>query len=111
MTSDSVAEVFGALADSTRQQIVDWLLGGRTATATELAGRLPMSRQGVTRHLAELEKAGLVTRHRIGREVRYRLQPDALSPAVRWLDERAARWDATLERLAQHVERSHGPPR
>ncbi|MGH9074912.1 MAG: ArsR/SmtB family transcription factor, partial [Acidimicrobiales bacterium] len=52
--------VFVALADPTRRQVVRLLAEGGSATATELAGQLPMTRQGVAKHLGALGRAGLV---------------------------------------------------
>jgi DNA-binding transcriptional ArsR family regulator len=103
--------VFAALADSTRRQIVDWMLGGVAATSTELASRLPISRQAVARHLAELRRAGLVVGEKRGREVRYRLRSGGLDPAMRWIEQRSARWDAALVRLAEHVADHPDTPR
>lgn len=79
------------------------MASGETGTATEFAERLPMSRQAVARHLSALAKAGLVTGTKRGKEMRYRLNPRPLVEAEVWLEERAARWERTLERLARHV--------
>ena len=76
---DSPSHVFGALADPTRAQIIDWLDEGETATATKFAARLPISRQAVSRHLKTLEEAGLIVGTKHGREVRYGLQPRLLT--------------------------------
>jgi predicted transcriptional regulator len=76
------AEVFGALADPTRRQLLDLigeLPGGASASA--LAVRLPITRQAVSQHLAVLEESGLVTRARCGREVVYTASPTS-SPAL-----------------------------
>jgi DNA-binding transcriptional ArsR family regulator len=81
------------------------MASGETGTATEFAERLPMSRQAVARHLSALAKAGLVTRARLGKEMRYCLNPEALVEAEAWLEQRATRWEQTLQRLAQHVDR------
>lgn len=91
--------VFSALADPTRRQIVEWLSAEGTGTATELASRLPISRQAVTRHLSELERAGVVVSVKSGRERLYRFEAAPLADAQRWLSDRTSRWDRTLERL------------
>ncbi len=100
----SPGHVFGALADPTRRLIIEWLEQGGTATATELAARLPMSRQAVAKHLVGLADAGLIAGTKRGREVRYTLDPGGLDAAAAWLKERAARWDRSLRALAAHVE-------
>ena len=98
--------IFAALGDPTRATIVDWLGEGGTGTATEFAARLPISRQAVSRHLKELKDAGLLVGTKQGREVRYRLQPRELTKMADWLQQRADRWEQTLQRLADHLEES-----
>ncbi len=95
--------MFAALADPTRRQLVSWL-AARPSTATELAGRLPITRQAVIKHLAVLSGAGLVDRQRFGREVRYRLEAQRLAHATEWLAAVSARWQRRLERLRRHLE-------
>lgn len=96
-------DVFGALADPTRRQLMTWL-ALRPATATELAERLPISRQAVVKHLGVLDEARLVTGERHGREVRYQLQGDRLLTASEWIAAVSARWEARLNRLKRHLE-------
>ena len=68
--------VFDALADPTRRHLVEALALRETATATELAAELPVTRQAVAKHLTAMRDAGLVER-KSGRETRYRLDPGA----------------------------------
>lgn len=103
MTTD-VGGVLGALADPTRRLIVTRLSAQPTATATELARELPVSRQAVVKHLTTLRSARLVRRTRHGRESRYRLEPEGLRTAQRWLAEVEAAWDARLDRLTDLAE-------
>ena len=95
--------MFAALADPTRAQIIGWLDGGKTGTATRFAARLPISRQAVSRHLNELENAGLIVGTKHGSEVRFALQPGAFTETAEWLQERADRWEQSLQRLADHL--------
>lgn len=70
-----------------------------------LSQQLPISRQAVAKHLATLQDAGLVTRAPArGREVRYRLRPRSLSPALSWLERTEADWDRRLDRLKGALE-------
>ena len=96
-------DVFSALADPTRRQLVAWL-AARPATATELAQRLPISRQAVTKHLDVLDQARLVSRERAGRDVRYSLDAERLAGASEWLTAVAARWESRLQRMKRFVE-------
>jgi DNA-binding transcriptional ArsR family regulator len=91
--SDPLGQVFGALADPSRRQVIGYLSERGTATATELTGELPMTRQAVAKHLATLADAGLVESERLGRETRYRLT------------QTGAEWDDRLDALRSHLER------
>lgn len=93
--------VFVAIADPSRRQILEWLDTEDSVTATALTHRLPMSRQGVSKHLAVLEAAQLVSASKAGRETHFRAQPEALDAATQWIAERQRAWDARLDRLAE----------
>ncbi len=95
---DPVAAVFSALADGTRRDVVSELSGG-PATPTQLANRLPVSRQAVAKHLAMLESAGLVEVTREGRQAHYRLTPAPLTDAMSWMARVGAEWDQRLDTL------------
>lgn len=104
LTEPPAGDVFAALADPTRRSVLQCLADHGDGTATTLAGELPVSRVAVVKHLNVLDGAGLVTKRRQGREVRYRVQPQRLSETARWMDELAAAWDdrlAALKRLAE----------
>jgi DNA-binding transcriptional ArsR family regulator len=79
-------------------------LAVRPASATELAERLPISRQAVMKHLTVLDQARIVTKRRHGREVRYRLEAGRLLTASEWIAGVSARWEARLSRLKRHLE-------
>ena len=96
--------VFAALADPTRRQLIDWLSTEGSGTATAFAGRLPISRQAVAKHLRELENADIVSAVKKGRETRFVLKGSTLIEAADWLAERTASWDRTLDRLKDVVE-------
>ncbi|WP_093797070.1 helix-turn-helix transcriptional regulator [Streptomyces sp. Wb2n-11] len=112
--AEAVDSVLGALADPTRRQLLDLLAAQGEATATTLAGRLPVSRQAVVKHLAVLDAAGLVSGSRVGREVRYSVRPAALDATARWMASLAADWDrrlANIRRVAEAAERDAGSER
>jgi len=90
--SDPLGQVFGALADPSRRQVIGYLAERGTATATELTGQLPMTRQAVSKHLNTLATAGLVESERSGRETRYRLT------------EAGEDWDDRLDALKRHLD-------
>ena len=96
--------LWAAIADPTRQQLLDLLLASGEATATALARDLPITRQGIAKHLAVLERAGLVEATRTGREVRFTVREDRLDQATRRMAQILARWDerlATIKRIAE----------
>ena len=101
LADDRIGAVFAALADPTRRQVVRTLSRQPELTASRLAGALPMSRQAVTKHLAALDRAGLVQGRREGRELRYTLTPAPLTDAMAWMDDVGAQWDARLAKLAE----------
>ncbi|WP_328901826.1 metalloregulator ArsR/SmtB family transcription factor [Streptomyces sp. NBC_00441] len=111
---EAVDGVLAALADPTRRRLLDLLAAQGEATATTLAGRLPVSRQAVVKHLAVLEAAGLVSGGRVGREVRYAVRPAALDATARWMASLAASWDrrlANIKSVAEAAERDAKPTR
>jgi DNA-binding transcriptional ArsR family regulator len=103
ISESGASAVFGALADPTRRRLLS-AIAEQPATATELAGGLPISRQAVVKHLSALADAGLLERERAGREVRYRVTPAPLSDAVSWIAEVGAQWDARLASLARTLD-------
>ena len=94
--------VFSALSDPTRRDVVR-ALGTAPTSASELATRMPVSRQAIAKHLASLAAAGLVKSERDGRQVTYRLTPRAFGDAVAWMTEVGAAWDTRLAALRRHV--------
>jgi DNA-binding transcriptional ArsR family regulator len=104
-----VTDVFAALADPNRRYVVEALAQRETATATELAAEMPVTRQAVAKHLAALNEAGLVESRREGRETRYELTPGPLATAMNWMASGGADWDSRLARLNKHL--TGGSPR
>ena len=93
-----------AIADSSRRRVLDLLLARGELTPTALAAELPFTRQAVAKHLAVLDRAGLVESARRGREVRYSVKPAHLDVAVRAMAKVAAGWDARLETIKRTAE-------
>ncbi|HEY6498670.1 MAG TPA: metalloregulator ArsR/SmtB family transcription factor [Streptosporangiaceae bacterium] len=108
---ETIAErVFGALADPTRRSILAMLAASGPATATDLAGRLPVTRQAIAKHLALLSDAGLVTAEPgERRRVRYRLNSAPMQVAQQFLAALARDWDGPLGALRQHLDLSTDP--
>ena len=104
---EAIAEqVFIALADPTRRAILAELAAGGPATATDLADRLPITRQAIAKHLGLLAEAGLVTAEPgERRRVRYRLRSAPMRVAQQFLAALARDWDSRLDALTDHLGR------
>src|SRR5580700_3171020 len=103
---EAVAEqVFAALADPSRRAILAALASAGPATATDLASRLPITRQAIAKHLALLAEAGLVTAEPgERRRVRYRLHSAPIQVAQQFLAALARDWDGPLGALKEHLD-------
>lgn len=104
---EAVAEqVFIALADPSRRGILAELASAGPATATDLATRLPITRQAIAKHLTLLTEAGLVTAEPgERRRVRYRLHSAPMRVAQQFLAALARDWDGPLDALKSHLDR------
>ena len=94
--------IFAALADPTRRDIVRRAIGGEEGVA-ELAGHYPMSFAAVQKHVAVLERAGLVTKRRTGRRKVVRTHVEGLRVARRLLDEYEDLWRGRIDRMTHLI--------
>lgn len=102
----NIDQVFAALADPTRRQLLQ-ALGQRPAcSATALAEQVPVTRQAVARHLAVLRDSRLVTSRRAGKEVLFTVCPEELAATASWMTTLAATWEERLLLLKRQAE--HG---
>ena len=99
-----MAPVFAALGDETRLVIVSKLQDGSELSISKLTEGLSLTRQGVSRHLTVLEKAGLLKCQRVGREARYSLEIEAMMRVQNYLQQASKQWDDAIMRLTQHLE-------
>jgi DNA-binding transcriptional ArsR family regulator len=100
-------DVFQAIADPTRRQLLK-LLGEQEMPVTVISRHFPMSRTAVSKHLRVLADAGLVKDRKVGRETRYRLEPEPLLELKRWLSYYERYWDNKLSVL-KHLAESDEP--
>ena len=94
---------FSALSDPTRRAIINRLADGETSII-ELASPFDMSLPAVTKHIRVLEKAGLLTRKKLGRVQYCRLNAAPMRDAAKWLAFYQKFWDAKLDSLANFLE-------
>ena len=109
MTEDGedADRLWAALGDPMRLRLLDLLLERGEATASALAGELPITRQGIAKHLAVLERVELVRARRVGRETRFAVRDERLAQAQRQMMQVASRWDerlAAIKRLAEAAQ-------
>ena len=114
MTPQTDDELWSAIGDPSRRRVLDLLVSNGEVSASWLAGRVPFSRQAVSKHLVVLEQAGLISRRKQGREVLYEVEAGRLDEATRAMSDLAAQWDrrlATIKRLAEaaHAEAKKKP--
>ena len=116
MAAQADDELWSAIGDPSRRRVLDLLVSNGEVSASWLAGRVPFSRQMVSKHLVVLEQVGLVSRRKLGREVLYRIEPGRLDQATRIMADLAAQWDrrlATIKRLAEaahdEAKKKRGP--
>ncbi|MEV0247482.1 metalloregulator ArsR/SmtB family transcription factor [Nocardia sp. NPDC050712] len=97
--------VFVALADPSRRAVLATLAADGPATATDLADRLPITRQAITKHLGLLSDAGLVIAEPgERRRIRYRLDSAPMQVAQQFLAALARDWDGPLDALRRHLD-------
>ncbi len=107
MTALADDELWSAISDPSRRRVLDLLVSNGEASASWLAERVPFSRQAVSKHLVVLERVGLITRRKLGREVLYQVETGRLDQATRAMAELAARWDRRLDAIKRLAETAH----
>lgn len=100
-------EVFGAISHPARRKMLDLLVDG-DRPVNAIAENFAMSRPAVSQHLRVLLAAGLVAEQRCGRQRRYRLVPEQLSPVRDWLAHYERFWDDHFDRLTQLLDQEDG---
>ena len=104
LAAQEIDELFRALSDPTRRDILRRCVGGEPSVSRH-AQAYPMSFAAVQKHVAVLERAGLVTKERRGREQLVRTDADAVGRARRALDELETTWRGRVERMSDLLQR------
>jgi ArsR family transcriptional regulator, cadmium/lead-responsive transcriptional repressor len=107
MTAPTDDELWSAIGDPSRRRVLDLLVSNGEVSASWLAGRVPFSRQMVSKHLVVLEEAGLIRRRKQGREVLYQVEAGRLDQATRAMTDIAAQWDRRLAAIKRLAEAAH----
>jgi DNA-binding transcriptional ArsR family regulator len=98
-------DLWSAVGDPTRRRMLDLLLADGHGTATSLSEQLPVTRQAVAKHLAVLDRVGLVHGTAVGREHHYWVDDEQLARAAEQLASVGSAWDGRLRRIARIAER------
>ena len=101
---DRLSLVFSALADPTRRRMLARLANGE-ASVSELARPFRMSQPAISKHLAVLERAGLVAKSRQAQWRHCRLEGEPLKEVAGWMEGYRAFWDESFDRLDEHLRR------
>jgi DNA-binding transcriptional ArsR family regulator len=96
-------DVFQAIADPTRRSLLRLLID-QEMPVTVITGHFPMTRTAVSKHLRILSDAGLVKGRKVGRETRYRLEPEPLLELKKWLAYYERFWENKMAALQRYVE-------
>jgi ArsR family transcriptional regulator, cadmium/lead-responsive transcriptional repressor len=107
MSAQADDELWSAIGDPSRRRVLDLLVSHGDVSASWLAGHVPFTRQAVSKHLAVLEQAGLISRRRHGREVLYQVQAGRLDQATKAMADLAAQWDRRLAAIKRLAEAAH----
>lgn len=100
----AAAPVFASLGDATRLSLLSRLCDGRPLSIAQLTKGTRLTRQGVSKHLAILEQARVITSERVGRENRFVVRSITLTEASRYLERASKQWDDALGRLKRLVQ-------
>ena len=103
MPDDPLSTTFAALADATRRAILARLISGE-CSVTELARPFDMSLPAVSKHLHVLERAGLISREKQGREVLISFRPEPLRLVSGWVHEYERFWSEHLDQFEEHFK-------
>jgi ArsR family transcriptional regulator, cadmium/lead-responsive transcriptional repressor len=107
MTPEADDDLWSAIADPSRRRVLDLIVSNGGVSASWLAGRVPFSRQAVSKHLVVLEEVGLVSRRKQGREVLYQVEANRLDQATSAMADLAAQWDRRLGAIKRLAEAAH----
>jgi DNA-binding transcriptional ArsR family regulator len=101
--SPTTSDVFNAIADQHRREVLDALIAGEKAVG-EIVSDLSMSQPQVSKHLRVLSEVGLVTCRAEGRRRLYRLEPARLRPLREWLAAYEQAWNARMDRVDDYLK-------
>ena len=105
----TTADVFNAIAEPKRRQIIDTLFDGRARAVSEIVENLDLPQPAVSKHLRVLRKVGIVSVTKHGQLRLYRLEPARLEPVSEWIKKYERFWTHQLSRIKQRAEERTKP--
>ena len=102
----TTSDVFNAIAEPRRREIIRLLIGGRTHSVNELVDRLELPQPAVSKHLGVLRKVGIVTVTKQGQQRLYQLNPQELKPVHDWVKVFEQYWTHQVDRIQERAERA-----
>jgi len=99
------ADVFSAIAEPRRREVIAVLSDGREYAVNEVVVRMKMAQPAVSKHLGALRRAGVVTVIRRGQHRMYRLNPEGLKPVHDWMKTFEGYWTHQVDQIKQRAER------
>jgi DNA-binding transcriptional ArsR family regulator len=100
----TTSDVFNAIAELRRREIIDLLAGGEAWPVGELVQRLALAQPAVSKHLGVLRRVGIVTVTTAGPLRLYRLEPKGLKPVHDWVKQYEQFWTHQIDRIKQRAE-------
>ena len=100
----TTADVFNAIAEPRRRQIIELLAGGRSRAVNDLVERLKLPQSAVSKHLSVLRKVGIVSVTKQGQQRLYQLDADKLKPVHDWVKSYERLWSQQLDRIKLRAE-------
>ena len=105
MTRSTHTDVFTAIAQPRRRQVIAILSDGQEYAVNDIVVRMKMAQSPVSKHLGALHKAGVVTVVKRGQHRMYRLKPEALKPIHEWVKVFERYWTHQVDQIKQRAER------
>lgn len=102
---DNLNSIFSALSDPTRREIFS-MLAVKSLSVNEISKPFNLTQQAISKHILLLEKSGLLLKNRVGRESICSANPDGLAAVVDWAEQYKKRWERSLERLENYLEKN-----
>lgn len=100
----TTTDVFNAIAEPRRREIIDALRGGTVSTVGQLVEKLGLAQSAVSKHLGVLRQVGIVSVSKQGKSRLYQLNPEALKPVSDWVKTYERFWSHQLDRIKQRAE-------